>query len=69
MNLGPAKSCNFVVVNTEEETFEIKPGFLHSVFKICHRPISLVGVAREDEVLEINEDVDGQTEDFLSIGL
>ena len=53
VDLGPAEACNLSVMNAEEETFWIKPRFLHSVFKICHRPISLVGVGSEDEVVEI----------------
>ena len=53
MNLGPTESCDLAALNTEEETFGIKPGFLHSVFKICHRPITLVGVGSKDQVVEL----------------
>ena len=53
MNLGPAETDDLAVMYAEEETFWIKPRFGHSVFQICHRPITLVGMLSEDEVVEI----------------
>ena len=67
MNLGPKKSSNLAVVNSDKELLWVKPSFLDCFFKITHRPISLVGVAREEEVLEINVDVDGHAEAFRSL--
>ena len=67
INLGPVQSSNLAVVNTDKEFLGIKPSFLHCVFQICHRPISLARVARKDEAVTIDEGVDGQAEDFRSM--
>jgi len=53
MNLGPAEANDLAVVNTQEKTFGIKPRLLHSVLKICHCPIALVGMVSEDEVVQV----------------
>ena len=52
MNLGPAESNDFSIMYAEEETRRIQPRFVHSVFKICHRPISLVRMVGKDAVVE-----------------
>jgi hypothetical protein len=52
MNLGPTETNDDVVVNTQEKASRIKPGLTHTVFKICHRPITLIRVVNEDFIVE-----------------
>lgn len=51
VNLGPTETSNLLVVNAEEETCGIKPRFVHAVFKIGHRPITLIGMLGKDQIV------------------
>jgi hypothetical protein len=53
VNLGPTEAHNFSIINTEKETSGIKPRLMHSVLKICHRPIALIGMDSKDFIVEI----------------
>jgi hypothetical protein len=53
MNLGPAETNYFAILDAEKESSGIKPGLLHSVFEICHRPVALVRVDCKDFIVEL----------------
>jgi hypothetical protein len=53
VNLGPTEAHNFSIINTEKETSGIKPRLAHSVLKVCHCPIALIGMDSKDFIVEI----------------
>ena len=53
VDLGPAEASDLSVMCTEKETCGIKPRFVHSILKVRHHPISLVGVLGKDKIVQI----------------
>jgi hypothetical protein len=53
VNLCPAEANYLAVFNAEKESCWIKPRLVHSVFEICHCPVTLIGVQFKDFIVEL----------------